>query len=87
MQIVIDDEKIIDLLETEWGYVGIREDVRRLLIENGTPLEDIKEEIKEKAKEHIKYTDYGRRENGLYEALKIIDNHISELKGENNADG
>lgn len=38
MQIVIDDEKIIDLLETEWGYVGIREDVRRLLIENGTPL-------------------------------------------------
>ena len=38
MKIVIDDEKIIDLLETEWGYEGIREDVRRLLIENGTPL-------------------------------------------------
>lgn len=38
MQIVIDDKKIIDLLETEWGYEGIREDVRRLLIENGTPL-------------------------------------------------
>ncbi len=38
MQIVIDDEKIIDLLETEWGYEGIREDVRRLLIENGKPL-------------------------------------------------
>ncbi len=38
MQIVIDDEKIIDLLETEWGYEGIREDVRRLLIENGKQL-------------------------------------------------
>ena len=41
-------------------------------------------EIEEKAKEHIKYTDYGRRENGLYEALEIIDNYISELKGEQN---
>ena len=38
MQIVIDDEKIIDLLETEWGYEGIRKDVRRLLIKNGIPL-------------------------------------------------
>ena len=38
MQIVIDDEKIIDLLETEWGYEGIREDIARVIRENGTPL-------------------------------------------------
>lgn len=38
MQIVIDDEKIIDLLETEWGYEGIREDITRVIRENGTPL-------------------------------------------------
>lgn len=50
MQIVIDDKKIIDLLETEWGYEGIREYVRRLLIENGTPqnvLDKIRSEIKD----------------------------------------
>ena len=46
------------------------------IIANGIPLEDIKTEIKEKAKDHIKYADCGRRENGLYEALEIIDNHI-----------
>ena len=38
MQIVIEEEKIIDLLETEWGYEGIREDISRVLRENGTPL-------------------------------------------------
>lgn len=38
MKIVIDDEKIIDLLEIEWGYKGIREDIARVIRENGTPL-------------------------------------------------
>ena len=49
-------------------------------------IEDIKAEIKEKAKEHIKYTDCGRRENGLYEALEIIDKHISDIGGANETD-
>ena len=46
---------------------------------NAVLLESIKTDIEEKAKEHIKYTDCGRRENGLYEALEIIDKRISEL--------
>ena len=46
---------------------------------NAVILESIISEIEEKAKEHIKYTDYGRKENGLYEALDILDKHI---KGE-----
>lgn len=37
MKLIIDEEKIIDLLETEWGYEGIREEVSKLLRENGTP--------------------------------------------------
>lgn len=49
---------------------------------NAVILESIISEIEEKAKEHIKYTDYGRKENGLYEALEIINKRISELKGE-----
>ena len=47
---------------------------------NAVILESIISEIEEKAKEHIKYTDYGRKENGLYEALDILDKHIKENK-------
>ena len=37
---IIDEEKIIDLLETEWGYEGIREDISKLLRENAKPYDD-----------------------------------------------
>lgn len=40
MKVVIDEEKIMDLLENEWGYEGIREDVQRVLRENGVPYEE-----------------------------------------------
>lgn len=40
MKVVIDEEKIIDLLEIQWGYEGIREDVQRMLRENGVPYEE-----------------------------------------------
>lgn len=40
MKLIIDEEKIIDLLETEWGYEGIREEVSKLLRENGIPYDD-----------------------------------------------
>lgn len=40
MKVVIDEEKIIDLLEIQWGYEGIREDVQRVLRENGVPYEE-----------------------------------------------
>lgn len=40
MKVVIDEEKIMDLLEIQWGYEGIREDVQRVLRENGVPYEE-----------------------------------------------
>ena len=46
-------------------------------------LNKIKAEIKELEKEWNFFDDY-RKKEGLYYASKIIDNHISELKGENN---
>lgn len=39
MKVVIDEEKLMDLLETQWGYEGIREDVQRVLRENSVPYE------------------------------------------------
>jgi len=43
-------------------------------------IEDIKQEIEEKAKEREFYLDSGHPHNGLYEALEIIDKHLQ--KGE-----
>jgi hypothetical protein len=68
MKIVIDDEKIIDLLETEWGYEGIREDVRRLLIENGTPLPKGHGRLID-ASDLIPDSDY---EDGMFYAVSIV---------------
>ena len=45
-------------------------------------IEDIKAEINAKAKEHIKFTDCGRIEDGLYEAFKIIDRKVNEVENE-----
>ena len=44
--VIIDSELLIDLLETEWGYEGIREDVTKLLEENGTFITDEQQECK-----------------------------------------
>ena len=82
MKLIIDDDKIIDLLETEWGYVGIREDVRRLLIENGIPLE---EEL-EKIKAELNNLDfdfgnyYDETEAILIKINSVLDKHIKENK-------
>lgn len=40
MKVVIDEEKLMDLLEIQWGYEGIREDVQRVLRENSVPYEE-----------------------------------------------
>ena len=40
MRLIIDTELIKDLLEFEWGYEGIRDDLDRLFRENGTPIPD-----------------------------------------------
>ena len=50
-------------------------------LKNATPLEKvlegIKAKIEAKAKEHRFYMDSGHPYDGLYEALEIIDKHIS----------
>lgn len=71
--------------ELEWllsGYPN-EEDAEKLwmMLKDATPLEkvlgEIKEEIEAKAKEREFYLDSGHPYNGLYEALDIIDSHIS----------
>lgn len=64
-------KKVIETIEMEF------EDVVPL-----SAIEDIKAEIKAKASEHVKYADCGRKEDGLYEALDIIDRKVNEAKGE-----
>lgn len=54
---------------------------QRLLDENirlENAIKNIKAEIKAKASEHVKYSDCGRKEDGLYEALDIIEQAIKE---------
>ena len=48
-------------------------------------LSEVKTEINAKAKEHIKYSDCGRIEDGLYEALEIIDRKVNEVTGDKDA--
>lgn len=58
---------------------------QRLLDENirlENAIKNIKAEIKAKASEHVKYADCGRKEDGLYEALEIIDRKIKEIEHE-----
>ena len=45
MKLIIDTDKIKDLLEIEWGYEGIRGDLDNLFLKNGIPLEQIRAEI------------------------------------------
>jgi hypothetical protein len=45
MNIIIDTEVIKDLIENEWGYEGIRDDLDEIFEKNGTPLDKIKGEI------------------------------------------
>ena len=53
-----------------------------MAIEALSAIEDIKAEIEAKAKEREFYLDAGHPYNGLYEALKIIDKHISGKENE-----
>ena len=80
MKIVIDDEKIIDLLETEWGYEGIREDTRRLLIENGIPLPKVIAEIETEI-EHMASRQYDYNLTlDRQEVLEVLDRYIIEAE-------
>ena len=40
MKRIIDTELIKELLETEWGYEGIRDDLDNLFLKNGTPIDN-----------------------------------------------
>lgn len=79
---------LIDTLEEDFKWINNHlhttdfQTTERLYesVRKGIPfdsvIEDIKEEIREKINEHVRYTDYGRREDGLFEALEIIDKHV-----------
>ena len=41
MKLIIDTEVIKDLLETEWGYKGLMDDLDDLFAKNGIPLDNI----------------------------------------------
>ena len=89
MKLVIDiDEQL---------YTGVKErnaaleteyvcDELMKVMDNAKPLEevlgDIKAKIEAKAKERRFYMDSGHPYDGLYEALEIIDKHISGKVGE-----
>lgn len=44
MKLIIDTEVIKDLVENEWGYEGIRDDLDELFEKHGTPLDTLKAE-------------------------------------------
>ena len=82
MKLIIDiDEEKFKWIKEHQGVTDFQttQSIYESII-NAVILESIISEIEEKAKEHIKYTDYGRKENGLYEALDILDKHIKENK-------
>ena len=89
MKLIIDlPDKTIAHIRSDYGhkYFGaIRDDDKKIIMKavyNGTPLEDIAKEFTE---QNIQVMVWG---NGvvplvdLRDCVKIIDNHIAELKGE-----
>ena len=78
MKLIIDTDKIKDLLEIEWGYEGIRGDLDNLFLKNGIPLEQIRAEINGieingQIDEHTMFIRTG--EQGKQMALDIIDKY------------
>lgn len=50
MKLIIDTEVIKDLVENEWGYEGIRDDLDEIFEKHGTPLDNLIAEIDEQYK-------------------------------------
>lgn len=53
MKLIIDTEIIKDLIENEWGYEGIRDDLDEIFEKHGIPLDKIKKEIDEQSVMHM----------------------------------
>lgn len=87
MKLIIETEVIKDLLETEWGYEGIKDDLDDLFAKNGIPLEKIKTEIEQTASRYCISRERGVTGQVLWsdrltkvsEVSEIIDRYI---KGE-----
>ena len=81
MKLIIDTEVIKDLLETEWGYKGLMDDLDDLFAKNGIPLDKIRDEIEPYAYEN-KYEECIRDDMTgwicAWDALKIIDRYREE---------
>ena len=72
MKLIIDTEVIKDLLETEWGYKGLMDDLDDLFAKNGIPLDKLRDEIEAQ----IAYN--GFFNDGVKRALQIIDKYKGE---------
>lgn len=77
----VEDGLPFDAIESKDNRVDMHELIY-YTIEALSAIEDIKAEIEAKAKEREFYLDAGHPYNGLYEALKIIDKHISGKESE-----
>lgn len=86
--IEIDDKHYEDAInDTEWDTLSLGIYLKEQ-VKNGKPLEEELENIKEEMQEeHTKHTCFyvnGNHYCDHWGDLQIIDNHIAELKGENN---
>lgn len=80
----VDKEELIKALQydREQYDKGYRDGVKETLVEE---LEKIREEIEKDQEQMANENDFGRY-YGMGWSIRIIDNHISELKGEQNND-
>lgn len=76
MKLIIDTEIIKDLIENEWGYEGIRDDLDEIFEKHGIPLDKIRAEI-DGAKVPKNQMSFFR--DGINYALHIIDKYRNEV--------
>lgn len=79
MKLVIDIQED-DYRKAQDGRASVS--MMRKAIVNGTPLDKIREEIEQTAKDYDKFADY-RRVHGLWIALDIIDKYKGEKSEDN----
>ena len=78
-KLIIDTEIIKDLLEYEWGYEGIREELDNLFLQNGIPLDKICAEI-------ASYKDDKLIHAERNEMIDIVLEIIDKYRGDTDAD-
>ena len=73
MKLIIDISEEIYQEAIKSGYSHLYDEDVANAVADGTPLDDVKAEISEIAKDYDKFADY-RRVRGLWIALEILDN-------------